>query len=60
MAPCGTVAMLVAMRRCAVCGPRGAFGGNTTGAANAAPFYVDIYRTCLLYTSPSPRDGLLS
>ena len=22
--------------------------------------HIDIYRICLLYTSPSPRDGLLS
>ena len=38
----------------ALVGPNG--GGKTTilGAAGLA------YKTCLLYTSPSPRDGLLS
>eukprot|EP00965_Chrysotila_dentata_P128084 4235522-Pleurochrysis_carterae.AAC.1 len=40
MAPCGTEAVLVAMLRCAVCGPRGASGGNTTGATSAAPLYM--------------------
>ena len=29
-------------------------------AARAGDHYQAIYRVCLLYTSPSPRDGLLS
>eukprot|EP00965_Chrysotila_dentata_P050974 1690656-Pleurochrysis_carterae.AAC.3 len=38
MAPCGTVlAVLLAMRRRAVCGPRSAFGGNLGSAAGATP-----------------------
>ena len=42
-----------------------AFGSNHIGAS--APSYIltgmswiDNSSTCLLYTSPSPRDGLLS
>ena len=26
----------------------------------AIPEYVELFKNCLLYTSPSPRDGLLS
>ena len=25
-----------------------------------ADFFINVYTNCLLYTSPSPRDGLLS
>ena len=27
---------------------------------SAASMFEDVYKDCLLYTSPSPRDGLLS
>ena len=33
---------------------------ETTGVLTATTFVGDIAGTCLLYTSPSPRDGLLS
>ena len=45
------------------------FSYNCSGVANAnnvvtfnsnPQTYVKIYKPCLLYTSPSPRDGLLS
>ena len=32
----------------------------TTKASDAAASAVDAANSCLLYTSPSPRDGLLS
>ena len=29
-------------------------------AAEVAVYYIEGFKDCLLYTSPSPRDGLLS
>ena len=34
--------------------------GKIANYSNFAPGQVDLYEPCLLYTSPSPRDGLLS
>ena len=55
----------------AMSGAFGALGGelsaisiNPAGSAifskGVASFTLSNYKTCLLYTSPSPRDGLLS
>ena len=33
---------------------------NTDGRPEYENFTDEVYRDCLLYTSPSPRDGLLS
>ena len=35
-------------------------GTDITGLAPHELFHKGVLRTCLLYTSPSPRDGLLS
>ena len=35
-------------------------GSSSAKAAKNDPFAVDFNYVCLLYTSPSPRDGLLS
>ena len=36
----------------------GAAGDNVTIASDS--IQTNLYKDCLLYTSPSPRDGLLS
>ena len=45
--------------------PTAVFSGSNKGKKRYSPFTTNIerlvpFRTCLLYTSPSPRDGLLS
>ena len=41
-------------------GSDAAVNDTTDGSASAPIDVAYIYRCCLLYTSPSPRDGLLS
>ena len=36
------------------------YGGTTSFSENVSPITLDQDIACLLYTSPSPRDGLLS
>ena len=36
------------------------FGGFASLSGSSNPFAVGVAAACLLYTSPSPRDGLLS
>ena len=36
------------------------YGGNRHGFLAFSEIHPDYYQICLLYTSPSPRDGLLS
>ena len=38
----------------------GLIAGNAVQAMARQPEAAGMVRTCLLYTSPSPRDGLLS
>ena len=35
-------------------------GAFDDGIRNLRPFRAELLKACLLYTSPSPRDGLLS
>src|SRR5680860_351640 len=59
-------ATLAGFGRCAVAFVRVAFLAATRFAFRPVPFAVALFETvlvagaCLLYTSPSPRDGLLS